>query len=142
MKVTRVRMGSNEFIECEAPLALGDKAMLAFSVEGGALRVLLDVPAPPARTAVSVRDNHAAGKDVNVRVDGNRVTIHVGDRAVLSASLVGSDEVDVAEFDLRPIGVDISATSMELQVGRAVVAGNSFIGARFGMRIDLEGDPR
>jgi hypothetical protein len=43
MRPACVLLGANRFLDCEAPLALGDRPVLAFAVEQGALLVTLEL---------------------------------------------------------------------------------------------------
>ncbi len=137
MKPSRIEVGSNIFIDCGAAIAVGAVPLLDFAVEPGALSVSLDVACPPARTAVRVRDNRSEDPSIAVRAQGAVVTIERGGRVVLQARLLEGGAVVVDELDLSQVGLAISATSAELRLGGAVLAGNTISGAQVGIQLDV-----
>jgi hypothetical protein len=134
-----VLLGGNQFLDCEAPLALGDRPMLSFALEGGALLVTLELASPPAEVPLHVRGNRSADAEVQVSVStGQVVVVSVHGKTLLRARPGEPGVVDVEQLDLRPAGVGIFTAPDGLHLGSSVLADNSFVGGRFGVRLEPE----
>jgi len=135
VKARSVRLGSNEFLDCEILIALGDRSLLAFDIEAGKLLASLDVPSPPATAQVLVDKNRTPGADISLSGGDQQVTLVLGPHAILRARLLSPDSIEVDELDLRPLGLAIFADDAGLAFGRSIVADNTFVGARVGVQI-------
>lgn len=122
-------------MDCEVPIALGERPLLSFNIEDGKLFVSVDVPAPPARSALLVRDNRVEGATAAASATAGLVTLSVGGETLLRAALASPDTVHVEELDLRPLGLAIVAGRSNLRLGASLLADNTFVGARVGVQL-------
>jgi hypothetical protein len=130
-----VMLGSNEFLGCEVILAVGDDALLAFDIVGGDLYVDVTLRVPPATEEVVVRRNEVEIGDAVILVDAGRITLSVRGRVLIVAQLIAADAVRVEALDLLGLGLAVTSDPSSLRLGSAVLAGNSFVGARVGVQL-------
>ena len=135
MMASRVLLGTNVFVNSEAPIAFDDQPLVAFDIEDGRLLATLHVPRPPASVAVYLEANNVREGGVDLRDEGREVSVSLGGKALLTADLAEDGTVSVSVFDLRPIGLAIFSSPAELRIGGSVLSGNSFVGARYGVQL-------
>ena len=133
-------IGRNQIWTCEAPLAIAGKRMLFVTRgEGGDLLVNLEVPSPPAQTALRISGNRSVDPTIHVAVTnegGVRETrVVFGATPILRVRLLANDVVEIQELDLRPLGLDVVASPQSLKIAGSVMSGNSISGAGFGINI-------
>jgi len=105
------------FLDCETPLALGDRPVLAFAVEQGALLVTLELDSPPATVPLHVQGNRTAESEVLVSVSAGQVVVALQGKKLLCARLKEPGLVDVEVLDLRAAEVGIFTAPDGLHLG-------------------------
>ena len=125
--MTLARLGSNEFIDCQA--MIGFKGRTLLGVADDPLRVTLAIPdsAPSGGFRYEVIENKAqkADKQLQVSKRGDAVAILFGPHLLCVAAKLDTGEIAV-KLDLRPVGVQVYDDVHGLHVGTNTFAGNTF----------------
>jgi hypothetical protein len=120
--VITVELGSNQFIDCPAILALGTKTVLALKLDP--LRVTLRVPTEGGGDAAHIEDgNVVKGEGVKTQRDEASFWVFVADQLVLAA-LLRKPQVVHLKLDLRPLGLRIYDDIDGLHIGTNVFSRN------------------
>lgn len=65
---------------------------------------------------------------VKVFEENGIINVHIGGTNVLSVKVTGENSAEAFLLDLRPLGINLYGTKMELKVGNSTFSGNSFAG--------------
>lgn len=127
---------SNEIIGGGYIFALGKILPLLIGV-GTTPRVWLQAISEPGskQFVPIVADSKSAHPAVSVNVESNKLIVSVQGTVVLSVEAATQQRAIVAEFDLRPLGLNVYGNSSTLNLGGMQMSHNKFsgVGVAFGL---------